>query len=152
MSAFVCTRRHVAAVARFGAEAGVQVPLTAMECADLLLRENIRSVDHRYSETNAAAEPFTAAEIQAAPALSPVEALKSAACLNYQSCECDDYDATPAARLVNAIAEHARALGASNRSPAYERAPWGLDEFDPQRSPAKLSRENSKMAQSKERA
>jgi len=135
MSAWVCTRRHVAAVARFGADhGGCQVPLTVTECADLLMRENIRSVDHRYRETNTAAAPFTLAEILAAPVLTPAEGLKSAMCLQYQSCECDDFDSTPAARLLELIAERARFLGARQGSGAWERAPWGLDEFDAQRA------------------
>ena len=90
------------------------------------MAENVRSVDHRYNETNAREAPFTFAEIASARDLTPVEALKCAHCLEYQSCETEDYQDTAAYLLLQRICDAAVKLGADRKAPGYDSAPWGL--------------------------
>ena len=94
----------------------------AEEIGRILLDENVRSVAHRYNnrindgERNAGAiyayRPF-------ATPLAPVEFLKACKCLEFQSCETDDYETTVAYRIIRACIDSvARDL------PGYESAPW----------------------------
>jgi hypothetical protein len=140
MSAFVVPRVHVAALVKyaraqrlvgevFSLTRQTDSQLSQVACADILQRENIRSCEGRYPhdahEFAAELGPrFTTGEISAAPELTHAEAFKAAACLRYQSCECDDYEATVAAAILTAISAHAAArdpAGAKVGSPAWER-------------------------------
>jgi hypothetical protein len=88
MSAFICSDRQFATVARylFSSEA------TAQQFADHLKRENVRSVNHRYNEKTRfsrvnmakACDGFTGHDIAA-----------MLACIDYQSCEHPTYEAGP---------------------------------------------------------
>lgn len=98
--------------------------------ADILYAENARSVLRRYPDDDleSAPGPIEKPEHITVKAghfndvrwvLKPVDILKMCACLEYQSCETDDWESTPAFRLVHAIKEAAiRSL------PGYEDAPW----------------------------
>jgi hypothetical protein len=89
MSAFICSDKHIATVAShvFSLD-----PKAAQRFADELKRENIRSVNCRYNErtrfkpvdmTQSAHAEYTMAD-----------AVRLLECLDYQSCECYDYDQT----------------------------------------------------------
>ena len=98
--------------------------------ANVLYAENVRSVGARYPEDTFESMPgpidkpeqihITARdETLAIYRLKPVEILKMCDCLEYQSCETDDWETTVACRLWNAIRRAAiRALS------GYEDAPW----------------------------
>lgn len=98
--------------------------------ADVLYRENIRSVLTRYPKDTIESAPgpikkpahitVTARDhCTAALRLPAVALLKMLDCLEYQSCESDDWENTVAYRLLNAIRRAAiRAI------PGYEDAPW----------------------------
>jgi hypothetical protein len=99
--------------------------------ADLLYQENIRSVQHRYPQDAVDQLP---GPIVKEPALTvslsdvcnaktdPVTVLKLCDCLEYQSCETDDWEETGAFELLERIRKAAiRSL------PGYDDAPWGLD-------------------------
>lgn len=121
MSAFLCSKVHVAALVRFQLSTpGNSVNAPAV--AATLYAQNVRSVNHRYPQQPAALpETFTLAEIERAPALEPVEALKLAASLEYQSCETPDWEETTACDLLQNIRRAAiRAL------PGYDAAPWRI--------------------------
>jgi len=88
MSAFICSDKHIATVADHVFTDGDD----AQRFADKLKRENIRSVNHRYSErtrfvpvdmTRSAKDEYT-----------PTDVCWLLACLDYQSCEHPDYDST----------------------------------------------------------
>lgn len=52
--------------------------------------------------------------------IKPVEILKSVGCYDYQACECADYEASDAAKLVGRIRSYAIA-----RLPGWDAAQWG---------------------------
>lgn len=129
MSAFIVHRIHVAALVRFHqlADRGrddfrALVPppepggawdvrhYTPQSAADCLMAENVRSVRARYEDADrsgmvapADLEGFLPEEIEAAPELTPLEALKACDCLEYQSCETEEYRASAAYWLLDAI-------------------------------------------------
>lgn len=98
--------------------------------ADVLFRENIRSVKARYPDDKLTDLPgpidlpahiTVTGRDRCNPKLQlpPVSVLKMCDCLEYQSCESDDWEKTVAYRLLNAIRRAAiRSL------PKYDDAPW----------------------------
>ena len=101
--------------------------------ADVLYQENIRSVRARYPEDKwddlpgPCAKPIhiVASGMERALAAyrrTPVQILKMCDCLEYQSCETDDYRESIACELLEAIRRAAiRALA------GYEDAPWDYE-------------------------
>lgn len=98
--------------------------------AEVLYRENVRSVQGRYPDSprddlpgpNADAGHVTLTRRDlSAPKyrLQPVAILKLLDCLEYQSCEPEDWETTVAFRLTEAI--RGAAIGAL---PGYSDAPW----------------------------
>jgi hypothetical protein len=98
--------------------------------ADILYQENIRSVQARYPQDSFETLP---GPIEKEPALTvsweeaqrlrpdPVTVLKFCDCLEYQSCETEDWQQTAAFELLERIRKAAiRSL------PGYDDAPWGL--------------------------
>lgn len=92
--------------------------------ADMLFNENVRSVQCRYPQDKRSDYPLhlfvnardAAGRLAHVPAIS---ILKMCDCLEYQSCETDDYEQTTAYRLLDNIRRHAiRSL------PGYEAAPY----------------------------
>ncbi len=83
-----------------------------------ILSENVRSVNARYNDTD------TPEAYEYRPVgygyIGAVEVLKSVQCLNYQSCETDDWETTLAYKVCKAIES-----GAIAHLPGYSNAPWG---------------------------
>jgi len=95
--------------------------------ATLLQSENVRSVNHRYNESDAA-EPITVPH-RAKILVNAIDILKMCDCLEYQSCETADWEQSAAFELLELIRRAAiRAL------PGYEKAPW--DYINPARKAA----------------
>ena len=135
MSAFICDPEQVAIVAAYTSPAG-----QAGELAEVLMRANIASVMHRYPNATPADRPgpngydtdgelieaaaalaVDSALIAKARRLEPVQIIKFAQSLEYQSCELPSWDGSPAARAVaEVIAKAIRAL------PGYEAASWSI--------------------------
>lgn len=92
--------------------------LTDSELGQVLLSENIRSVNARYSETDQA--PTYEYRQVRFDAIDAVTVLKSVQCVNYQSCETDDWKTTTAYKVLKAIES-----GAIAHLPRYSDAPWG---------------------------
>jgi len=131
MSAFIVTKAHVAAIVRWYERSGGlrthhDAPLPETLAA-MLYAENVRSVNHRYSH-HAPDEPlaFSVRDIGIAPDLTPVQAIKAIHCLRYQSCECEDFDTTPSAKMLDRM----ESWGVSHL-PGYDDAPWCIDDFGP---------------------
>lgn len=118
-------------------------PERASAVGRALWRENHRSVNHRYERR----QRTPAYEFTGEARLKPAVLYKQAQCFDYQSCENDDYDRTPAARFITDLKAAIEAeLGLSKREiaggwedvpdgvwasiipglPAYEAAPWGI--------------------------
>lgn len=149
MSAFICGPDHFKVLAIFAAtrgKYGLNVDPRYVEglarleqygetelasaYADVLYAENIRSVLHRYPDDDEESAPgpikkpahivVTAHDRRAAKYKLPaVSLLKMCDCLEYQSCETSDWDATPAYRLLNAIRK-----ASIHALPGYDDAPW----------------------------
>jgi hypothetical protein len=141
MSAFIVDNRHIDAIVTYAIAKRVRyfnpnnsrreqwIEITARnaeEIGRILLDENVRSVAHRYEnrinedERNAAAiyayRPFPTP-------LAAVEFIKACKCLEYQSCETNDYETTLAYRILRACAE-----SATNDLRGYEKAPWEISD------------------------
>jgi len=126
MSAFICSPEHVAVLAAFAATNAVaayqrdSLQDTAKAIADGLMRQNIRSMCDRYSDGKvyldlqkkaaALAKKYTTSPPAEVRALCVVDIIKMASCLDYQSCESDDYDSTDAAIQIRWIAGKAHRM------------------------------------------
>lgn len=86
----------------------------------MLVDQNHRSVNYRYREDG---QPPRYSYRPYIKPLTPVAIIKICNCYDYQACETDDYEKTPAGRMVDAIRSKA-----IRQLPGYEEAPWGLPE------------------------
>ena len=103
-SAFICTDKHIATLV-IGINLLRYRPLpqeTLQEHANLLMRENIRSVNYRYMQRG----KFTKVEFEVDPAVvgecfTAADLDQLARCLQYQSCERPDWERSKAYALLN---------------------------------------------------
>lgn len=96
--------------------------------AQVLLDENIRSVAYRYEDSDLDNLPgpiptpreiiVTVSDMHRAREINPLKILKMCACLNYQSCETEDWRQTVAWTLLDGIKD-----AAISRLPGYEESP-----------------------------
>jgi hypothetical protein len=115
MSAYVCNPTHVALLAVRTA-AWTKTWGNAKTVATILAKENLRSVEARYTDITEAAQDFLGMsnaeyirqceELAADPNIEfhtlPMHRIFGMAnCLEYQSCEAEDYRSTEAAAIVN---------------------------------------------------
>lgn len=128
MSAFVVSKKHVAALANFAVSHKVWLGTRSAGSGDFesiyttLAAENVRSVCHRY----AGDKPENYADFLK-PAgrntilYTPIAVIKLAQCLDYQSCETDDWETTQACRILkNIISKAIECL------PGYDDAKWAI--------------------------
>ena len=125
MSAWLCSDFHISVLAYFHAnDMYTSKGVNVKEVGKTLFDENLRSVNHRYPQDAKGRQPkfrlHTDAEMAAAAA-DPVVILKLVNCLDYQSCETDDYKKTPAYKLLESIKS-----AAISKLAGYENAPWGV--------------------------
>lgn len=91
MSAFICSDKHFAVVAK----ALFAQPTSAQQFADALKRENIKSVNHRYGEsTRFRKVDMSTATPDEVKQYDGHDLLCLLNCIEYQSCEHPDYDRT----------------------------------------------------------
>jgi hypothetical protein len=141
MSAFICGDMHINAIVTYAVEKRVSfyvaatrerrdiTSFTAEEIGRILMDENVRSVVARYDATS----PDYADEAKDAASdykykpfptpLTPVEIIKACHCLEYQSCETEDWDSTLAWRILQDIKS-----AALHDLPGYDGAPWEITE------------------------
>jgi hypothetical protein len=96
--------------------------------AQVLLDENIRSVAYRYQDSDLDNLPgpvptpreitVTDSDMHKAREINPLQLLKMCACLNYQSCESEDWRQTVAYTLLGGIKD-----AAINKLPGYDESP-----------------------------
>lgn len=99
MSAFICSDRQFATVARFFFSSDDKA---AQHFADHLKRENVGSVNYRYQEKTRFCRVNMA---EAADGFTPDDIAAMLACIDYQSCEHPTYNVGPlqlADRLLKA--------------------------------------------------
>ena len=139
MSAWICSDNHINLIATFAAHCNLSVKYKdeVIDCAkdpqriaSVLLAENYRSVNHRYSENNSAEITYAAVDSTELP--STASMLKQLQCYNYQACETADYKRTLAKAIVLAcideVVKRARRTAKQiEASAAYNAAPWGID-------------------------
>lgn len=104
--------------------------MTPTELGQNLLKENYRSVEHRYNDESEdtwkmykykdPGHTITHNE-KHYNSTDPMMVLKLISCLEYQSCETDDWRETPAYKILKGIEN--RLISAL---PGYDDAPWGL--------------------------
>jgi hypothetical protein len=128
MSAFTVTNTHINALVRYASRNDISVfysnPTMRLnvsgneqKVAQLLLDENIKSVNYRYSEKESGHIEYD----QGAPMLTAIQAIKAAQCLRYQSCEHPTYEGSIAELLVEAIISDA-----IPRLEGYNEAQWAI--------------------------
>lgn len=128
MSAYVVNQNHISAIVRWACRNNVSVyysnPTRSLkagqeqEMAEILLAENVKSVNYRYNET---AEPEAIVYDAFATILKPVEVIKACQCLEYQSCEHDGWDDSVAKKILDTITD-----AAIRNLPGYDAAPWEI--------------------------
>jgi hypothetical protein len=129
MSAFICSNAHITALAVYATKHGL-TKYSTNAVAKSLFAQNVASVNHRYNETNNV--KFRMHKGAANYEFSPVQIIKAAQCLDYQSCELDDWQDTFECLLLNEIVTHALAtLGKPADSetsflPGYHDAQWEI--------------------------
>lgn len=124
MSAYIVSYKHIDAILTAYAttpwtNGKTEEDLTKL--GRLLLAENVRSVAHRYGELP---ETSTATEYvfkEQSKTLKPVAIIKLCDCLEYQSCETEDYYQTDAWVKLKSI--HGSFI---SLLPDYEEAAWSI--------------------------
>jgi hypothetical protein len=146
MSAFIVSHAHINALVNYGNldRFGLTVRLAdgstlnfshsedLQRAATIMLAENYRSIQYRYPDTieNPQDAPGTIDELgqpivfnfSSRYPTNPVHILSMCRCFDYQACETGDYEASDAARIVEAIRSRAIA-----NLPGMDDAPWDWD-------------------------
>lgn len=116
MSAFIVSDTHINSLVRYASRHKLSVYFNRQlgfpfgkerlnvydneqAIAQILLDENVKSVNYRYRDN----EVMSITYDRAAPILTAIEAIKAAQCLRYQSCEHSDYEDSIAFKLIEAI-------------------------------------------------
>ena len=127
MSAFICSDRHIATIVKAYAFHAAESDDFAHDLANTLKRENIRSVNYRYNQRNrinpcdlSDAMPVGADEGH----YRAIDLLQLAECLDYQSCERNDYEKSVAYRELQRIIAHFKEL--ASRQPWNKSNVWSI--------------------------
>lgn len=124
MSAYICSDRHIATIAvTYGNLTGMDRQ-EIQKLADQLKRWNIRSVNYRYNERTRMA-PCSLAEVAQLGLTDMVELCR---CLEYQSCERQDWetDCNKAYDRLTAIKAQFQALIACSPTPLVKSNVWSI--------------------------
>lgn len=136
MSAFIVSDTHINALVRYASRHKLSVYFNRQlgfpfgkerlnvydneqAIAQILLDENVKSVNYRYRDN----EVMSITYDRAAPILTAIQAIKAAQCLRYQSCEHSDYEDSIAFKLIEAII-----TDAIPRLEGYESAEWAISD------------------------
>lgn len=127
MSAFIVSPKHLNTIITFAVRNGTYsfdgngyryVKDDPQHFVDVLATANQESVSERYGDDDLATK-VKYRPINITPA--PVAVLKLCDCFDYQACEVDNYDSTPAAKIIQAIRKEAiRQLA------GYDDAKWSI--------------------------
>lgn len=138
MSAFVCGHDHIDALLSFAVDKKASfydrekechiyfTRDTATEIGQILLRENVRSVEDRYPSSQPddlpgiIGEDVRSYKFRYFGPKSALQVLMDCQCFDYQACETDDYEQSKACKIIDAIRTNAiRSL------PGYDECEWG---------------------------
>jgi len=120
MSAWVVSKNHINQIMAFAKNTNFAFHhnnQTPTEIGQILWDENLRSVNHRYPTHQQKAQKFT---FRSAASVSVVQFLKHLDCLQYQSCETDNYHERPAYTLLERLRKHG-----ISKIVGYDDAEWG---------------------------
>jgi hypothetical protein len=142
MSAFMVDKAHVIYLAQAAAKYGIywkgadgktrhfeqyENERLIAEVANILWKENDRSVSHRYDlDEEKVKTLYVVSRVDCEEArfkFDPLQVIKSCRCLDYQSCECPDYEQTEAYRITTALV-----FATVNELPGYNDLIWGSPE------------------------
>jgi hypothetical protein len=126
MSAFLCSDLHINTLAAFAKEHNIYVYYNGavidnepQRIAAILYTANVEAINERYRQ-DGDSSTFTYKPVGVSK-IKPVVIIKLCHCFDYQACEVDNYEATVAHFIMQAI------IGAACRIlPGYEAAPWGI--------------------------
>jgi len=118
MSAFIVSNEHIASLVSFAVANNAFTADLAQTAATTLLDANITSVNVRYNEKNTATIDYASTPKKL---LTPVQAIKAAKCLDYQSCEFDGYESSTAKKVINQIIN-----SALYKLDGYNEAKWSI--------------------------
>lgn len=129
MSAFICSKNHISALANYACVQKVWLDGRSATSDDfesiykVLASENVRSVCARYdgdkpSDYDDFVSPVSLSRYLVAD---PVQIIKLCDCLDYQSCETDDWKETLAYRTLQRIRN-----AAIDSLPGYDDAKWAI--------------------------
>ena len=126
MSAYLVSHKHIDAILTgYASMKYVPASHAAVEAltarGKVLLAENVRSVAHRYSELPETSHATEYVFKEYSKKLTPVTLLKLCDCLEYQSCETDDYFSTDAYSSLNILRSNFIAA-----LPGYDDAEWSI--------------------------
>jgi hypothetical protein len=128
MSAFVCSKSHIAAIASFAVSKQVWTGTGSAKLADYksiykaLAEANVRSVCHRYADDSADNYSDLLRVPKHSPVqYSPIQIVKLCDCLDYQSCETEDWRESPECKLLENIKQ-----AAVCSIPGYDEAKWAV--------------------------
>lgn len=130
MSAWLLSDAHMNALVEGAIRLGVIAPEDAQKTGAMLRRANTKSIRARYGDSR-----WDTPETYGRPAyryraprepLSDVALFKNVGCYDYQTCEYDGYEKSPAARFVRLMRNALAVRGISYESPGYDEAPWGI--------------------------
>lgn len=118
MSAFIVSDEHIASLVSFAVAKKLINSNEAQSAATTLLDANVTSVNVRYKENTTATIDYWSTPKKF---LTPVQAIKAAKCLDYQSCEFDGYESSTAKKLINQIIN-----SALYKLDGYDDAKWAI--------------------------
>lgn len=138
MSAFVVPNSHITVLAVFIVQRNLCPGRSVQEIGEILLNENIESIRFRYPDDRENYMGFEIDERAAFIRPTLVQIVKAANCLEYQSCEHDDYQQSEAYRMtkaVSALALHLLSIAEKHlwsedtvyNHPDYDRSAWVVD-------------------------
>ena len=121
MSAFVVSNKHLNTIISYAIEKeyfyGIDGSPEAM--GEILFNENIRSVNYRYGdEIENNTYQFERVNVSEFTARGIIKLVK---CLDYQSCECPDYEQTKAFKALRSLV-----WNLSSELPEEEGLPWAI--------------------------
>lgn len=132
MSAFIVHPAHIDALVTFAIKARASYYFandrhyitdhTAQQIGRTLMAENVASVAYRYRDSDDMGETEAYRFHFFQNGLTPVEVIKAAHCLAYQSCEHPGWEASEANAILEAIKD-----AACHKLAGYDAAPWGID-------------------------
>ncbi len=136
MSAYVCSNDHISAIVNYPRDTArlygnpyiyndhsisISDP---EELGQLLLEENVKSVNHRYHDKDSAKPEdykFQLSPLNGKGSCSTIQFIKHIHCLKYQSCEHDGWEKSIALKILNRL--EGWAVG---HLPGYNDAEWGI--------------------------